>query len=152
MGSSSIYQLPWVEPTDPMANFPAVSQDLANKVEAAMSPSPLVSDAFTSSAGWDIAAQYLYKVTQLVIFTFNGTRTGGPITVPASGDITNSQIAELDPVRFRVAWGMVSTSSFGRVMSYVLSGTGALSLSAVAGTGDIATGSPYSISGIGILK
>lgn len=60
MGQTSIYQLPYPEPTDAVANYPALGQSLAGKVEAALATYATphvaryknVQQALTAAATW----------------------------------------------------------------------------------------------------
>jgi hypothetical protein len=134
MGTTPKLLLPYVAPTDPVANYPAVSQDLATKVENAIRRGVNVADAFTAQPGWAISGQLLVPVGGVVMFYCTGTRTGVNIVVPPSTGLTNAQpLAQLDAVRFPVTFGVVATGP-ARIMSYT--GVAVLDMSSPAARRD----------------
>lgn len=110
---------------------------------------------FTAASGWSINTQYARRQGNLLTFAVYAERTGGTITVPSTGNITNSQVATGSAaVRGSITWaqGVANTLNAGRVAAggYVAS-TGVLTLGAVGGSGDIEDESLWSLGGVVFL-
>lgn len=102
-------------------------------------------------SGWNIVLENVVRHGQFVQFYFVLERTGGTITVPANGNITNVAVLRF-PVGFRPAYSVgAGSGGVGRVASYVITDDGWMRLSAVAGTGDVTNGDSLSAGGFFVV-
>lgn len=130
----------------PIADVYAVIRDLVADTGWIAGPAGLV----TSASGWN--------VTSVIVRRFFGVfvginviveRTGGTITVPADGNVSNQLLATVtDPDWLPAQYQPLVAASDGRVVSGYIGTTGNLTLSALGGTGNIGTGFPVQLSGI----
>lgn len=95
-----------------------------------------ISSGFVADSGWTLNTQLASRIGNVVMLRVIATRTGGTITVTATGDISNSNVA-VAPASMRgtsaTTWSMVSgTTGRGAHGGYQPS-TGQIVLSAVTG-------------------
>lgn len=111
--------------------------------------------AFTVAAGWSIASQSAVKIGGFLARVYiNFTRTGGTITVPSDGDITNQTVAT-----FRTGWvpypgdpSPLASSTGGQLAAVNLdSAIAALRLNAVAPGGNIVNTTVFTAGGLYLL-
>lgn len=109
-----------------------------------------VTSFLSSASGWSVTGGGTSRIRQVgpwVFIRIDVTRTGGTITVPASGDITNQTIATLNP-EWRPDWPQPLTSAeSGRVASFMVNSAGSVRLHAVGGSTNINNGNVMSLRG-----
>lgn len=156
MGATPVFQIPYPEPSDPVANYPTTGQALAQKVESIHLPGATITNAMTAAAGWALSAQNVKVMGKLALFQATFTRTGAAIAVPVNGDIGNVAVVTLNPAAIGATAlafaGPICSHSVGRLASYQAAGNGLLSLSAVGGSGGtIAVNEAMSLIGMTFL-
>lgn len=136
----------------PVSGTP-VEATWGKSVADAINDSVAATGSAVAGTGWTVdsftAATILAGKLLLIGVTF--TRSGANITVPASGDVGNSQIATM-PASCGGTSTMhqaLATGTVGRILAVTFQpSTRILNLCAAAGTGDIATGNQFQVSGI----
>lgn len=108
-------------------------------------PSSNVSSAtgiLTAASGWSIASFSWRRLSNdLAYMIVHFTRTGAAITVPANGDVANSVMGTLSAAYWPLVFAGTTSGGVGRVAVGELSPSdGSITLGAVGGSGDIATG------------
>lgn len=105
----------------------------------------------TALTNWTITSQQFRKVGQFISLYLAVTYTGSTITVPANGNITNQNIAQLAsgwlPATGTNALALPSSST-GRVAHFVLTNAGLVSIAAVAPGANLASGEDWTLTGI----
>jgi hypothetical protein len=104
---------------------------------------------------WDSAGGDLRKIGDQVFIQFFLNYTGAGITVPTSGNITNTNVCQL-VTAYRPGLGFSqggpNTMSSGRNAVFIVQSDGTIQITAVAGTPDIATNDSFSIGGSFLLN
>ena len=109
------------------------------------------SSAWTAAAGWSITGQETRRVAETLLHTdVEVQRTGVLITRPASGDISNTEVATLSSVYTLLAGqNALVSGQQGRSAHFNLySSSRSLSLTSVGGTTDIAVNETLSFGGV----
>jgi hypothetical protein len=114
-----------------------------------------VVDIITAASGWSVTSANLRRIGKIINIQFNVTRTGSAITVPASGNITNTVVGTVvEEWRPWVPHSQIGLCSgrTGPMCVYSISGTtdgnGDVTLCAIeAATGTIATNDALSCGG-----
>jgi hypothetical protein len=146
MGTTPALGIPYVEPTDLLANYPVADKAQADRVERLLGDRESRTAWLTAASGWSIETNQLDKFYYgLRSFLIAFTRTGAAITVPANGDITNSTIGTHALVGI-AGYGPISTWSTGRMNQLILFGS-SLSMTWVTPGTNIATGEQFSACG-----
>jgi len=103
----------------------------------------------TALTGWSITTQSGYARSGIAFGYFNVSRTGAAITVPASGDITNSDIVQLSSTWMPVPAGIygLGHALSGGVAAAAIDSVGVVTLAAVSSGMTIATGASLSVAG-----
>ena len=89
MGSTPIYSIPFADPTDLVRDWPALSEDVALAIEAALENIPVVEkriEAFTGSGTWTVPAGVTYAIAHI-------KAGGGGVGRGGSGNGGNSSVA-----------------------------------------------------------
>lgn len=109
-----------------------------------------ITDFVRAQAGWKTnttASSRARRIGDWVNINWTFTRTGGAISVPASGDITNVTVGLLNIAWRPAFWQAVHSGESGRLAAFSLSPNGHIRLNAVGGTANIGTNSNFSIRG-----
>jgi hypothetical protein len=110
-----------------------------------------IATGMSAGGGWSLTDYRYRRVNNLVFVYVHGTKTGGTISVPANGNIANADIGTL-PVGYRPTYTQgLATGSAGRAAAFSVGSDGKVSITAVAGTGDIEADEEVSASGVFIL-
>lgn len=106
----------------------------------------------TELAGWDVTAAdaSIRGGTLQVAIAFS--RTGAAITVPSTGNITNSQICTIKPEYRPYFNAAASSTSVGRAASGYCTPAGGFYLTAVAPGANISTGEAFSMGFTGAMS
>jgi len=109
----------------------------------------VTSGVITASPNWTVNSYAIRKLFKTVHLAFlNVTYTGSGISVPTSGDVTNTPIAVVgSDFRPNGTRGGFANVNSGRMASAYITSDGTISLSAVGGSGDIANGAVFSFAG-----
>lgn len=130
----------------------AVAADAAlDTVNAKTVPSSVLANtaAFDPLTGWSLSLATLFSVGQIWFFRVLVTRTGAAIAVPASGDLAaNVDVAQLTPSLAPLTGFPCSTLGGGRVAVGAMVASGKVILSAVGGSGAVATGDQIDLAGV----
>lgn len=153
MGKTSQFQLPYAEPGDALADWPAADQAAALRTETVFGTSTRFLNVFTAVAGWSLGATYnqIDVCGALAILRVDIVRTGSAISVADAGNITNSQVLTFDNAKFPyIAYGPIVTFSAGRVAVFTMGGA-SLSLQACTPGASIATNEQFNLVGVGFI-
>lgn len=106
----------------------------------------------TIQSGWSLNYQRGLIRGGVAFVSIEFVRTGGTITVPATGDITNTAVFQLDAAWFPPSSpaGLLpglTSSSVARVAAGTVNGTGMIQLVAVAPGANIVDGNTFSLYG-----
>jgi hypothetical protein len=106
----------------------------------------LTSGIITAASGWSIVSYSIRKLNGIVNGVLSVTRTGSAISVPATGNITNTVVATLasDWYASGVQSGMVLTNGTGPLIGGVVSSTGGITITAATSGATIATNDTFS--------
>lgn len=103
------------------------------------------------AAGWDVTDYYARRSGDLLQFRVIASRTGGTISVPANGDITNVTVATLGADahgNLSIAQPIYGSGAGGRICSGSINpATGVIQLTAVSGGADIVNGNQITLAG-----
>jgi hypothetical protein len=111
-----------------------------------LSDSGWLTSGITAGSGWLVTGQTYRRLNSMVTGNISVTRTGSAITVPSTGNITNSTVASL-PSGFyssTTSSGMVLTNSGGPLISGYVGSSGAIVISAATSGAVIATNDTFS--------
>ena len=110
-----------------------------------------VSDAaaWTPAAGWSITRQETRRVADNFIWVdVEGLRTGAPITIPASGDASNTLVATLSTdYTLTAGQNALTSGQTGRAAHYNCYSNRQCSITSFGGTTSYATSEDYSFGG-----
>jgi len=105
----------------------------------------------TASTGWTVDSQQARKFGPFIWLYLAITRTGAAISVGGTGNITNVNICTLGTAWRPMAAGnalSLTSASTGRAAMFALTSAGVVSIAAVGGTSDCASGEQWSLSGM----
>jgi len=149
MGTTPILGLPFPEYND-QPDVPADMRALAYAIEDILKIGPVVTTGvFTPQPGWSLVNGSWAPVGMQAIIKLVVQRTGGTITVPANGDITNQTIAVINnPLyRPRITAGLAMYRT-GRLTGGYVGQGGDIVLSSVAGGANISNGNQLELGGL----
>lgn len=109
-----------------------------------------VTNFIRAQSGWKVRTDTTNNIRRIgdwVNINCTFTRTGGTISVPATGDITNVTVAILNVAWRPAYWQAVHSGESGRLAAFSLGSNGHVRLNAVGGTANIGTNSNFSIRG-----
>jgi hypothetical protein len=117
-------------------------------VEGPNSDSGWLSSGITAASGWSIQAQNYRKINGIVSGNLSVTRTGSSITVPASGNIANTNLATLPSGYYNTeqSTGQVMTLAAGPIINGYVNAEGLIILSTSGGGASIGNGDTFSFS------
>jgi hypothetical protein len=100
----------------------------------------------TASTGWSLTSFSVRRLNGMVNGIITVSRTGANITVPATGNITNSQIAFFSSGWYgsTAASGMVLTNGSGPLIGGFVDVSGNITISAASSGATISTGDTFS--------
>lgn len=113
------------------------------------------SATLSAAAGWSISPNMFVVIGGRLAFAdLSVTRTGGTINVPATGNIANTPVAQIDDSRWyaRSANGLVMATTTGPMANGYVSPTGEITLGAVAPNSTISNGTNYRFSAMWIVE
>lgn len=110
-----------------------------------------MSNQLTTATGWSLQSQSVRRIGNVVYLRLFVQRTGGDITVPTNGNITNTTVATLPTWAVPTINGALASADAGRMASAVATPAGEVSLAAVAPGGDIVNGESITIGGSYLL-
>lgn len=122
-------------------------------VASAINDTVAASGTAVNGTGWTVDSFSAYTVLggKLLVLGVTFTRSGANITVPANGDVGNSLVATMPAScgGTSVIHQALGTATIGRIVAVTYRPSDrALWLNAVSGTGDIATGNQFQVSGL----
>ena len=161
MGSTPIYSIPFADPTDLVRDWPALSEDVALAIEAALENIPVTQkkiEAFTGSGTWTVPAGVTYAIAHMqgggggIGNNTTGGQGGNSSVAFASGTVTGPGLNRTvgDDLLGRAGAGRANTGqsahgyrlgnsgSAGFVAPYVVAGapvTPAASITVTVGNG-----------------
>lgn len=111
---------------------------------------PAITNAFTARSGWSISSQYCYLMQPNMLAAYlRVTRTGGTISVPSDGDITNSDCATLSSSYTPMVGAVgLPTIQSGRLASMFVGSDRIVTIGAVSSGSNIVNGDIISGGGI----
>jgi len=105
--------------------------------------------AWTPATGWTITRQETRRVAESFIWVdVEGTRTGAPVTIPASGDASNTLVAYLSTdYTLTAAQNTLTSGQQGRAAHYNCYSNRQCSITSFGGTTSYGTSEDYSFGG-----
>lgn len=100
------------------------------------------------ASGWSFNTFRIRKSFDSIFLYVSFDRTGGTISVGATGDIVNTPVGTLVAAWRPSAEMVLSSGNAGRVASGFVGSDGVVTLAAVGGSGDISQGATLSLGGV----
>jgi hypothetical protein len=147
-------RIPYVTTADPVGSYYTRDKEQADRMETLRTtPGTYFYGGLTGAAGWAIGGETYLFYGGLLSFYISFSRSGAPITVGGTGDISNQTIGTFDASLFKfLGYGPMTTTSDGRgAMFYIANNS--LAMHAVGGQGvSIATDEYFAINGIALVE
>lgn len=115
-----------------------------------------VDSGAAAAAGWSVVDLLAWRDGQILQFRLIVQRTGGTITVPASGDLGNQAVATL-PVSLRGSLPAALVCGGGGATGRLVGGsfvpsTGVVSITSIAGAANVVNGNQMTFGGMFLLS
>jgi hypothetical protein len=106
----------------------------------------LTSTVISAATGWSITSYNIRRLNGIVNGILTVSRSGGNVTVPATGNITNQNVATLTSGWYNTTSdsGMVLTNGSGPLTGGYIQSNGTITISAMSSGATISTGDTFS--------
>jgi|688.fasta_scaffold11530_18 hypothetical protein len=106
----------------------------------------LTSTVISAATGWSVTSYNIRRLNGIVNGILTVSRSGGNITVPATGNITNQNVATLTSGWYNTTSdsGMVLTNGSGPLTGGYIQSNGTITISAMSSGATISTGDTFS--------
>jgi hypothetical protein len=146
-------QIPYVEATDVVADYPAHSKARADRLEKLMLTPTRTTNVFTAANNWTVTSSWIDVLGAYAFIFVVAQWKGASLPVSATGDISNEWVGTFDNSKIKFqSYGPLVSFNAGRVAIFYIENYYLVIQAGGGPTQPITTGTTFNITGVGLIE